>query len=86
MKGKCMSCIILSLRVGADYACPLVVHDPHGQMPKVCPTFVVACHDTDSANAFMKTEFKKLGYPEPIIDHHFARDRAIRRFKNVGDE
>lgn len=29
-------------------------------------------------------QFKKLGYPKPIVDHHEARDRAIRRFQNPG--
>jgi len=33
-----------------------------------------------------KEDFRKLGYPEPIVDHKFARERAIRRFKNVGKE
>ncbi|KAL0573011.1 DNA photolyase phr1 [Marasmius crinis-equi] len=28
----------------------------------------------------------KLGYPQPIVDHYSARDRAIRRFKNPGEE
>ncbi|KAI0036800.1 DNA photolyase, FAD-binding/Cryptochrome [Vararia minispora EC-137] len=27
----------------------------------------------------------KLNYPAPIIDHHKARDRAMRRFKNPGE-
>ncbi|KAG9002871.1 hypothetical protein FRB90_011296 [Tulasnella sp. 427] len=33
-----------------------------------------------------KAEFEKLGYPKPMVEHKFARDRAIRRFKNVGEE
>ncbi|KIO30217.1 hypothetical protein M407DRAFT_69379 [Tulasnella calospora MUT 4182] len=37
-------------------------------------------------NKGMPAEFEKLGYPKPIVDHKFARDRAIRRFKNVGEE
>lgn len=27
-------------------------------------------------------EFKKLGYPKPIVDHSEARQRALRRYKN----
>lgn len=31
-----------------------------------------------------ESEFKKLGYPEPIIDHKEGRERALRRFKEPG--
>lgn len=31
-------------------------------------------------------EFKKLGYPKPIVEHKFARERALRRFKTPGDK
>ncbi|EPS37381.1 hypothetical protein H072_8941 [Dactylellina haptotyla CBS 200.50] len=27
------------------------------------------------------SEFKKLGYPDPIIEHKFARERALERYK-----
>ncbi|WVQ86256.1 hypothetical protein IAT38_008424 [Cryptococcus sp. DSM 104549] len=30
-------------------------------------------------------EFKKLGYPQPIVDHKKARERALYRYKNVGE-
>lgn len=30
--------------------------------------------------------FKKLGYPEPIVEHKTARERALGRFKNVGEK
>ncbi|EST07371.1 DNA photolyase, FAD-binding/Cryptochrome, C-terminal [Kalmanozyma brasiliensis GHG001] len=33
-----------------------------------------------------KAEFAKLGYPEPIVEHAEARQRALRRYKNPGDE
>ena len=33
-----------------------------------------------------KAEFEKLGYPKPIVDHNQARERALRRFKNPGEE
>lgn len=29
-------------------------------------------------------EFKKLGYPAPIVDHKEAKDRAIRRYQTPG--
>jgi len=31
-------------------------------------------------------ELAKLGYPKPIVDHFEARDRALRRYKNPGEE
>ncbi|GAC76270.1 deoxyribodipyrimidine photolyase [Moesziomyces antarcticus T-34] len=33
-----------------------------------------------------KAEFEKLGYPKPIVEHAQARQRALRRYKNPGDE
>jgi deoxyribodipyrimidine photo-lyase len=33
-----------------------------------------------------KAAFKKLGYPEPIVVHKEARERALRRYKNPGDK
>ncbi|PRP75200.1 hypothetical protein PROFUN_15963 [Planoprotostelium fungivorum] len=33
-----------------------------------------------------KASFKKLGYPEPIVDHNEARKRALRRFKTPGEK
>lgn len=32
-----------------------------------------------------RVEFDKLGYPTPIVEHKAARERALRRFKNVGE-
>ncbi|KAG9015432.1 hypothetical protein FRB94_000036 [Tulasnella sp. JGI-2019a] len=40
----------------------------------------------DPFGTLPKGEFKKLGYPEPIVDHKFAKERAVRRFKTVGAE
>ncbi|PWN47349.1 hypothetical protein IE53DRAFT_321378 [Violaceomyces palustris] len=40
----------------------------------------------DPFNRLTKAEFKKLGYPEPIVEHKSARERALRRYKNPGDE
>lgn len=31
-------------------------------------------------------EFKKLGYPAPIVEHKAARERALFRYKNVGEK
>ena len=28
----------------------------------------------------------KLGYPRPLVEHDQARQRAIRRYKNPGQE
>ncbi|KDQ20749.1 hypothetical protein BOTBODRAFT_100395 [Botryobasidium botryosum FD-172 SS1] len=33
-----------------------------------------------------KAAFKKLKYPEPIVDHKLARERVMRRYKNPGDD
>ncbi|KAG8693702.1 hypothetical protein FRC08_008957 [Ceratobasidium sp. 394] len=33
-----------------------------------------------------KAAFKKLGYPEPLVVHKAARERALRRYKNPGEE
>ncbi|KAK0570098.1 DNA photolyase phr1 [Tilletia horrida] len=33
-----------------------------------------------------KAAFKKLNYPEPIVEHKFARERALRRFKTPGEK
>ncbi|SPO37604.1 related to deoxyribodipyrimidine photo-lyase PHR [Pseudozyma flocculosa] len=40
----------------------------------------------DPFNRLSPAEFKKLGYPKPIVEHKQARERALRRFKNPGDE
>jgi deoxyribodipyrimidine photo-lyase len=31
-------------------------------------------------------EFKKLGYPAPIVEHKASRERALFRYKNIGDK
>lgn len=31
-------------------------------------------------------EFAALGYPKPIVEHKAARERALARFKNVGEK
>ncbi|KAF8591412.1 DNA photolyase [Ramaria rubella] len=39
----------------------------------------------DPYNHMPKTEFLKLGYPEPIVVHKDVKGRALRRYKNVGE-
>lgn len=29
------------------------------------------------------SKFKELGYPKPIVEHKFGRERALERFKEV---
>lgn len=29
---------------------------------------------------------KKLAYPQPLVDHKFARERALRRYKTPGEK
>lgn len=49
------------------------------------PTFaIIALYDP--FHTLDKAAFKKLGYPEPIVDHAEARLRALRRYKNPGEE
>ncbi|WWC92474.1 uncharacterized protein L201_007432 [Kwoniella dendrophila CBS 6074] len=40
----------------------------------------------DPYHQMPKNEFKKLGYPEPIVDHKKSRERALFRYKNVGEK
>ncbi|SNX87782.1 related to deoxyribodipyrimidine photo-lyase PHR [Melanopsichium pennsylvanicum] len=40
----------------------------------------------DPFKRLSKAEFEKLGYPKPIVEHTEARQRALRRYKNPGDE
>jgi deoxyribodipyrimidine photo-lyase len=38
----------------------------------------------DPYHQMPNAQFKKLGYPEPLVDHKEVKDRALRRYKNVG--
>ncbi|WVQ63543.1 uncharacterized protein L199_001696 [Kwoniella botswanensis] len=40
----------------------------------------------DPFHQMPKSEFKKLGYAEPIVDHKKSRERALFRYKNVGEK
>ncbi|KAK0541138.1 DNA photolyase phr1 [Tilletia horrida] len=40
----------------------------------------------DPFNRLDKAAFKKLGYPAPVVDHSFARNRALQRFKTPGEK
>lgn len=37
----------------------------------------------EPAKHLSKNEFQKLNYPKPIVDHKFARDRALSRYKKA---
>ncbi|KAJ9091068.1 hypothetical protein QFC20_007743 [Naganishia adeliensis] len=39
----------------------------------------------DPYGKLTKSEFEKLGYPKPIVDHAKSRARALFRYKNVGE-
>ncbi|WVO17357.1 hypothetical protein L204_105049 [Cryptococcus depauperatus] len=39
----------------------------------------------DPYHILPSNEFKKLGYPAPIVEHKEARERALYRYKNVGE-
>ena len=30
--------------------------------------------------------FAKLGYPKPIVEHKVGRERALFRYKNIGEK
>ncbi|WWD20859.1 hypothetical protein CI109_105336 [Kwoniella shandongensis] len=40
----------------------------------------------DPSHHMPSNEFKKLGYPAPIVDHKKSRERALFRYKNVGEK
>jgi deoxyribodipyrimidine photolyase len=39
----------------------------------------------DPSKHLSTSEFNKLGYPKPIVDHFEAKDRALRRYKTPGE-
>jgi deoxyribodipyrimidine photo-lyase len=40
----------------------------------------------DPFGTLPREQFNKLGYPKPIVDHKAVKDRALRRYKNPGEE
>ncbi|EIW66272.1 hypothetical protein TREMEDRAFT_35180, partial [Tremella mesenterica DSM 1558] len=40
----------------------------------------------DPFHSMPRNEFNKLGYPIPIVDHKQSRERALFRYKNVGQK
>ena len=63
-------------------------HDPNGDyikkyVPELAKLSGKAVHEP--YKHLTKKEFEKLGYPKPIVEHTFARKRAIARFKNPGE-
>jgi deoxyribodipyrimidine photo-lyase len=37
----------------------------------------------DPFNTLSPTEFAKLGYPKPLVDHKAARDKCLETFKTA---
>lgn len=63
--------------------------DPHGDyirhfVPELKNVNGNAIHDP--FHRLSKAEFEKLGYPKPIVEHAQARQRALKRYKNPGDQ
>ncbi|KZV76131.1 hypothetical protein PENSPDRAFT_741498 [Peniophora sp. CONT] len=59
--------------------------DPTGEyirtfVPELSKVFGKDVHNPPAALA------DKLGYPRPLVDHHKARERAIHRYKNIGEK
>ncbi|KAK6536513.1 hypothetical protein TWF281_000741 [Arthrobotrys megalospora] len=59
--------------------------DPDGEyirrwVPELSKLKGKAIHDP--AGRLSPAEFKKLGYPQPIVEHKFARERALERYKS----
>ncbi|KAJ6261896.1 Deoxyribodipyrimidine photo-lyase [Drechslerella dactyloides] len=60
-------------------------HDPNGDyirrwLPELRDVKGNAVHDPHGR--LPAKEFQKLGYPEPIVEHKFARERALERYKS----
>ncbi|KAF3908434.1 Cryptochrome-2 [Orbilia brochopaga] len=60
-------------------------YDPNGDyirrwVPELKDVDGKAIHEPHSR--LSEKEFKKLGYPEPIVEHKFARERALERYKS----
>ena len=59
--------------------------DPSGEyirtfVPELSKVFGKDVHNPPAALA------DKLGYPRPLVDHYKSRDRAIHRYKNIGEK
>ncbi|KAF7352679.1 Deoxyribodipyrimidine photo-lyase [Mycena venus] len=77
---------------GVD-ACPYFrVFNPYNQSSKADPTGDFIRHFVPELASVRGPDLhnppaaaaNKLGYPRPIVKHEESRDRALRRFKNVG--
>ncbi|KAF8314757.1 hypothetical protein DL93DRAFT_2057858 [Clavulina sp. PMI_390] len=87
-----------SASTGTDPQPYFRIFNPYAQAEKADPTgdyirhFVPELRDLrgkaiyDPHSHLEPSAFKKLGYPKPIIDHAEGRDRALRRYKNPGEE
>lgn len=61
--------------------------DPRGEylrywVPELASVEGAAIHAP--SQRLTKAQFEKLGYPRPIVEHKWARERALRRFKDPG--
>jgi deoxyribodipyrimidine photo-lyase len=68
--------------------------NPYSQSEKVDPTGEYIRHFVPELRKVRGSEIHKpstaladkLGYPRPIVDHAKVRERAIRRYKEPGEE
>ncbi|CED82716.1 Deoxyribodipyrimidine photolyase/cryptochrome [Phaffia rhodozyma] len=93
---KSMSSSCLVQKTGSDPQPYFRIFNPTTQAEKADPTgeyikhFVPELRNLkgkalyDPYGHLSPAEFKKLGYPMPIVDHKKARERAIERYKNPG--
>ncbi|CUA69414.1 deoxyribodipyrimidine photo-lyase [Rhizoctonia solani] len=87
-----------SASTGTDPQPYFRIFNPYSQSEKADPSgnyikyFVPELKDLsgkalhDPYGHLSPSEFKKLGYPKPLVDHKEARERALRRYKNPGEE
>ncbi|KAH7343501.1 DNA photolyase, FAD-binding/Cryptochrome [Rhizoctonia solani] len=74
-----------SASTGTDPQPYFRIFNPYSQSEKADPSGNYIKHFVPELKN-LQSEFKKLGYPKPIVDHKEARERALRRYKNPGEE
>lgn len=83
-----------SASTGTDPQPYFRIFNPYLQSEKTDPTgeyiraFVPELRDVRGKDVHQPSAklVDKLGYPRPIVDHHESRERALRRYKNPGEE